>query len=312
MTKDSFYIAKVTNGVVPFFNITGQERRTTRTGVFLCLKGSARISLDNVEYTLKPHSMTIYFAFSNLVILEKSLDIEGIVIGGDLEIIQPLLYNISDFNSLFMIRKWPVTILSQKHEETFLKYIELINDVLLRLKGALDPDIENVGFHHDMRKIQLEQLILSMMFEVVSFYNHYNNSQGDSNRQDDVLMRFISSLYKNYKIEHEVKFYSDQQYLTSRYFSAIVKNKSGKTPSQWIATALLVDAKKQLRQTSLSVKEISENLSFPNQSYFGKWFKNLTGISPLEYKNGKEETKVTVDEFTELVHYCSFNSPSDN
>lgn len=310
MTQDSIFVAKATKGVIPFFNTIGQEKKTARTGLFFCQKGSASVELDGKIYKVSPHTLTTYFAFSKLVIVEKSSDMQGIVIGGDLEIVQPLLYNISDFNSLFLIRQNPITELTEQQERNILMYIELISDILMRLCGGKESETEMQKRMKDMRQLQLEQLVTSMMFDVVSYYSNIGKFSKETSRKDDVLMRFITSLYKNYKEEHEVTFYSNQQYLTSRYFSAIIKSKSGKTPSQWIATALLVDAKKRLRQSTLSVKEISEELNFPNQSYFGKWFKNLTGISPLEFKNGKDETIVIEDEFTNILNCCSLIAPN--
>lgn len=301
MTIDSIYMKKVILGKIPFLNTIGVVHRIARTGLFVCQKGYADIRLDGVVHHLTPHCLITYFAYSDLEILDKSADIEGVLIGGDLETVQPLLYKISDFNSLIMIRQNPLIELNEIQERNMKMYFELIEDGLARLHGAFNPETELLTQFKDIRLVQIELLTTSMMLDVVSFYNHFDPYRKEANRKDDVLMKFISSLYKNYRTEHEVTFYANQQFLTSRYFSAIIKDKSGKTPSQWIATALLVEAKNKLRQSSLSVKEISELLNFPNQSYFGKWFKNLTGISPLEYKNGRDEIKITEDEFSETI-----------
>jgi AraC-like DNA-binding protein len=98
-----------------------------------------------------------------------------------------------------------------------------------------------------------------------------------------------------------VGYYAEQQFLTNRYFSAIVKEKSGRSPSQWIATALLVDAQNLLRTTNLTIKEISDLLNFPNQSYFGKWFKHLTTIGPMDYRRGKMGHPNEDADFTDVV-----------
>ena len=46
-----------------------------------------------------------------------------------------------------------------------------------------------------------------------------------------------------------------------------------------------MDAKSQLKSTNRSVQEISDSLNFANMSFFGKYFKRYTGMSPLEYRN---------------------------
>ena len=118
----------------------------------------------------------------------------------------------------------------------------------------------------------------------------------------EVLQKFVTLLYRKYRTEHEVGYYANQQFLTSRYFSAIVKESSGKSPSQWITTALLVDAQNLLKSSNMTIKEISDLLCFPNQSYFGKWFKNLTTLGPLDYRKGRKSPKNVEDtDFTDVI-----------
>lgn len=301
MNNNSVFLRQVNNGYTNFLNAEKETTKIARTGIFVCQKGEVHCTLDGKDYILKPHSMMTYFAFSELKINYRSSDLQGILVGGDLEAIQPLLYKTSDFNSLFMIRSNPMTELSSQQEEIMMLYSKLIEDLIEKVRVNDDEMDDQSNQEREMRLMQLEALGNSLMINIVLCYSTANPQSKRTNRKEDVLMKFVSSLYKNYRREHEVSFYSEQQYLTSRYFSAIIKDKSGKTPSQWIATALLVEAKRKLRQTTLSVKEISDSLNFPNQSYFGKWFKNLTGISPLEFKNGKALIKDTEDEFTEMV-----------
>ena len=49
--------------------------------------------------------------------------------------------------------------------------------------------------------------------------------------------------------------------------------------------ARLLDAKAQLKSTNIPIHEIAESLNFPNVSFFGKYFKRLTGMSPQQYRN---------------------------
>lgn len=301
MTNRSIYLQHIDNGYTNFLNAENEVAKISRTGLFLCTNGYVNLTLDSEEYWVESNCMFTYFAYSELKINKRSEDLQGIIIGGDLEAIQPMLYKISDFNGLFLIRNNPLIELNPVQMKNMLMYLDLIEDTINRLQGRTDPEVELVRTMKEIRLMQAEMLSNSFMLNVVSCYQQNEPFRKNINRKEDVLLKFVSSLYKNYKEEHEVTYYSAQQYLTSRYFSSIIKEKSGKTPSQWIATALLVEAKNRLRQSTLSIKEISEYLHFPNQSYFGKWFKNLTGISPLEFKNGMDEIKVTEDEFTDMI-----------
>lgn len=300
MTNTSIYLQRVNDGNTNFLKANKTTAKISRTGVFICLNGEVQIDLDGVRYRLFAHSMITYFAYSELRVKFRSSDLKGIIIGGDLEAIQPLLYKISDFYSLFMIRNNPYVALTPLQEKSMLMYVDLIEDILNRLHGNYDTDHELIQHVKDMRLMQLELLGNSLMLNIMSCLTHFDPKTKTISHKDEILIKFVQSLYKNYVEQHEVTFYSEEQFLTTRYFSAIIKEKSGKTPSEWIATALLVDAKTQLRECLCSIKEISDNLNFPNQSYFGKWFKNLTGISPMDFRQGME-TKSPEDEFTEMI-----------
>lgn len=256
MTNNSIFLHYVNDGFTQILKAEKNVIKASRTGVFICLNGEVDCTIDGKSYHVVAHSIITYFAFSELNIIRRSADLKGIVIGGNLEAIQPLLYKISDFNSLFLIRNNPFKLLSERQEKNMIGFAGLINDVIERINGRIDAEQEQTIPLKEMRLMQLEMLANSFMLNVVSCYTNFDAQSKLTNRKEDVLVRFVTSLYKNYVTEHEVGFYAEQQYLTSRYFSAIIKDKSGRTPSQWIATALLVDAKNKLRQTTLTVKEI--------------------------------------------------------
>lgn len=301
MTNENIKILRLDAYEKVILDAEEKDVQVARTAMFLCEAGSVDIMLDGVSYHMVQSSLLVYFPLSTLRVTHKTFDCKGIMISGDLETIQPLLYKISDFNGLFLIRKNPLCQLNYRQEKNIKMYIELIEDLIMRRNGTVDSQNELTNQIKAIRNHQSELLGNSLMLEIVTCYTKFDPHARNMNRKEDVLLKFISSLYKNYREEHEVNYYAEQQCLTSRYFSAIIRDQSGKTPSQWIAAALLVEAKQMLRQSSKSIKQISEILHFPNQSYFGKWFKNLTGIGPLEYKNGKDVQKKEDTDFNDLV-----------
>lgn len=282
-------------------NILGAEEEAVqinRTGCLICTKGGGVISLNGVEYTVEPGSLTVYFSYSILRILRCDSDLEGIIISCNLETIQPLLNKVSDFNGLFLIRQNPYTKLMPSQVKAFITYVNLLSAVITRY----EVESHNIQEwqHSPIREIvrqQIQFLGNSLMLGIVSCYTHFINNNITYNRKDVVLQRFIKQLYISYKTEHDVSFYAQQQCLTPRYFSSIIKEKTGKVPSDWITAALLSDTKHQLTSTSKTVHDISIDLNFPNQSYFGKWFKNLVGCSPLEYKRGNKQSDGTYVEY---------------
>ena len=82
----------------------------------------------------------------------------------------------------------------------------------------------------------------------------------------------------------QVLFYAERQNLSARYFSSVVKEKSGRSVLQWIIQMVISEAKQLLECSELSIKEIAVRLNFCTQSFFGKYFKQYVGMSPKEYR----------------------------
>ena len=104
-------------------------------------------------------------------------------------------------------------------------------------------------------------------------------------KKDLVFQNFMLMLFRYYRRERDVTFYAQMQHLAPRYFSAIIKEKSGSNALQWIVQMVITEAKQLLENSDLSIKEIAARLNFPTQSFFGKYFKQYVGVSPKEYRN---------------------------
>lgn len=303
MKEERVSILELEGGEVNILNAEKDTVKLTKTGLFLCKEGEVTLSIDNTEYTLRPNSIIIYFSYSSLHIISHSSNLRGTLIGANLEIIQPMLYNVTNFNALFVIKQAPYQMISEACYSTLTQYIALLKEVTYKEKFESEDTADHTGRAVvEIARKQAELLSYALMLEVLQCYTNVATNNNGFSRKDEVLQKFVSTLYRKYRTEHEVGFYAEQQFLTTRYFSTIVKERSGKSPSQWIATALLVDARNLLRHTNMTIKEISDTLNFPNQSYFGKWFKNLTGLSPLEFRKGKVAKGKDEDStFTDIV-----------
>ena len=126
-------------------NILGAETDTVqmaRTACFVCTRGGGKILLNGMEHTVESGSLIVYFSYSVLHIISKTHDLEGILISCNLETIQPLLYKVSDFNSLFLIRKHPYTKLKEWQVKMITDYIELFSGILRHIKTEEQARLE--------------------------------------------------------------------------------------------------------------------------------------------------------------------------
>ncbi|MBO4906004.1 MAG: helix-turn-helix transcriptional regulator [Bacteroidaceae bacterium] len=104
------------------------------------------------------------------------------------------------------------------------------------------------------------------------------------NRKEQIFHDFLTLLEKHYTQERSISFYASRMCLTPKYLSTIIKEVSGKHGMQWIDEFVSLEAKALLRNSDLSVKQVSDQLNFPSQSMFGRFFKKMTGYSPKQYK----------------------------
>lgn len=147
-------------------------------------------------------------------------------------------------------------------------------------------------FTHHLRKEDrpfgkkaLESLCEVLFFNTLGIYAMRTRDIGYKSRREELLTKFMNTLEENYRTERSVNFYADQLCVTPKHLSAVLKEVSGQTAGEWIDHRVILEAKMLLRTTGMNIQEISTELNFSNQSFFGKYFKHLAGISPREYRN---------------------------
>lgn len=102
-------------------------------------------------------------------------------------------------------------------------------------------------------------------------------------RQENIYRQFIDLLNLYADREREVQFYADQLGISPKYLSTITQTYSGKNASEWIAEYVVGLAINLMREKKCKIHEISTILNFPTQSFFGRFFKRTTGMSPKKY-----------------------------
>ena len=135
-------------------------------------------------------------------------------------------------------------------------------------------------------------LIAATIYKVGDILTHYltEHPEVDSpihNRAEEYFRQFTELLGEHYKHERSVGFYARQLCITHKYLTTLIKRISGKSVSEWIDNYVILEAKTLLKYSNMSVQEIAYYLNFPNQSFFGSYFKRNAGMSPSQYKAKK-------------------------
>ena len=198
----------------------------------------------------------------------------------DLDYVIPIVNKVANSENLLYLRENPCMALS---EEQYIFVIDLFNSVEKRINR------ENICCGSRQKQYLISELIKSwgqvICYELLNIYfSNKPQTPLPQDKKDKIFQKFLITLYRYYHQERDVSFYADKQCLSARYFSSVIKEKSGSSALQWIIQTVITETKQLLDNTDLSIKEIATRLNFPTQSFFGKYFKQYVGISPKEYR----------------------------
>ena len=132
-------------------------------------------------------------------------------------------------------------------------------------------------------------LIAATIYKVGDIMYHYlaEHPEGQNNshhRAEEYFKQFTHLLGEHFREERSVGFYARQLCITPKYLTTLIKRISGQSVSEWIDNYVILEAKTLLKYSTMSIQEIAYYLNFPNQSFFGSYFKRNTGMSPSQYK----------------------------
>lgn len=158
-----------------------------------------------------------------------------------------------------------------------------------------DEDMKmQINFFNIMRRIvrikdnpyrlkMVEHLIMVFFYNSHDMLDAIKNNRPQSSA--DILSKEFLALVKDYfKKERQLRFYADRLFITPRYLSRVVKESSGSSAAEWIERYVVLEARALLKSTNMTIQQISDELNFPSQTFFGKYFKRRVGMSPKEYR----------------------------
>lgn len=249
-----------------------------KCGFFLCRKGEADILLNSRNFHIESGVLCLYTPYTFIRVVRHTEDIEGELMEGELDAIQPALANISAAER-FAIRNHPCI------KPDSAQYRRLEQSVgMLNARTALSrqpPTARSARLLHLLTQTLLQALCLEILD---IYFNCVPIEELPQDREERILNRFLMSAFRHCGKERSVGFYAGEQHLSPNYLSSVIKEQSGRTAIQWIETFTVLQAQRYLRMTGLSIKEIADRLHFPDQSVFGRYFKKHCGASPTEYR----------------------------
>jgi AraC-like DNA-binding protein len=243
------------------------------TTAIICLKGTTTGMINLKRIETKSPGFIIIMPDQILQYEHVSEDFSALFIIMSSRFTESL--NIDERFPLFM------SIQKQPYIELTNAELEAITDYYMILKRTVAQ--KNNPYCLDILKYLIKAFFYAFGYDI-----HIRRQKGEEKKSKHQVLveKFMNLVQLHFKDERNLEFYANKLFLTTKHLSKVVKENSGISASAWIDNYVILEAKALLKTTDMTVQQISDRLNFPSQSFFGKYFKRLEGISPSEYKKG--------------------------
>lgn len=164
-------------------------------------------------------------------------------------------------------------------EEKVLRSIRDIHALIVKQQDSASVYRERI----------VKTLLFAMLLEVGSVYMARESQRENAytkNRGEELTESFFILLMEHHRTHRSVAFYAAEMCLTPKYLSTVIKNTTGRGALDWINEAVVIDIKTRLRTSNCTILQLSEEFNFANPSFFGRFFRQNTGMTPMQYRNG--------------------------
>lgn len=238
--------------------------------ISLCLRGRAELTVDLAPYVVTP----------------------GCLLLATPEVIKQWQHVTDDYDtlSIFFTREF----ITHHHAATNrLRFLVAPTAHVCQLSA---PEAASIGASlrflqqkyrtpHVQRTHILQNILISLLYEVASSYDQPLAASPAATPRNQALVAGFRQLVQTHcTTERRVTFYAAALCVTPKYLNALVKEATGRTASNWISQAVVLEAKTLLQNPTVPVCQVAASLQFADQFAFSRFFKQHTGLSPTAYR----------------------------
>lgn len=240
------------------------------TWIFL-LKGECHADINLVRHELKAPA---------LVSIKSSHIMQPTFFSEDFEAAVMVMSSRFSQDLFMYLGNSPITAVSARHpvvtipEETLPHYLDFIRETRSILSDTANPYARKALMHH-----------ILLFIHRYGYKSYEPFAKEITTRHGRISEQFLLLVQKHGRSERFLDFYASKLEVTPKHLSRTVKQQTGYTAVEWIEKHVILEAKVLLRSSNLNIQQIADELNFPSQSFFGKYFKKLTGMSPKEFRN---------------------------
>lgn len=245
-----------------------------RGGIFICLGGEGDVIINENKYHLSRNTMCVAFPGTIIQAFDTQEGFESYTLAIDIDFLREL--NIPSANSIHIsMRENPCVVLTDEELQSIMEICKMMHRKDSRTQHP---------YHQQINVLTLTLLC----FELAGIYlRDIPVKRQPCTRQDMIFRRFMTLLATDITTSREVKYYADKLCISPKYLTIVTRQMSSRSASDWITRSAILNAKAKLATTNLTVQQISDQLNFPNPSFFGQYFLRHTGMTPKEYRRSK-------------------------
>ena len=241
----------------------------------VCTRGYARLLIDSREIEVKEGELLVVMPRKTIEVIESSY-FRAFHLCLDKEILALSAIRISGF----------ISIINKLHSNELFRPERMEKDFLTATLDLIRNALQNGGHHQ-------EEIVIYLISSLFLFLDDMIADEVEKDckhtRSETICRDFLLLVSEHHKEQHTVKFYADRLCLSSKHLALTIKTVMGQSATKVINSFIIQQAKSLLRYTDKTVQEIGYELNFSTQSFFGKYFKQHTGMSPGEYRS--QETR---------------------
>ena len=253
---------------------TIEPHRTSYYQLVLITDGNGKLGINTSEYNLEPK--TCFAVAKNMVeTFEPEENISGVVLIFSEEYVYKNPEDSGYFNHFKLFDNYiePCVInLSDKEYFHLLKLISGIKSELVVSDDFLKEDI--VLNYLKLALLSAERIKRKII-----------NSHPEFSEDNSFIVEFRNIIEEQFRSSKNVNYYAGLLHITVQKLNKLTKNSLGKSPKKIIEERILLEAKRLLKHTDLSVKEISGLLGFNDPTNFNKFFKRYNNITPFKFRS---------------------------
>lgn len=235
-------------------------------------QGTGAISINNEFHSMDADHMFFLHSRSEVMLIDATPDFKSVVIGVPAVLTQSASLQM-DISFIFLLMKKPCWALEgnmRKMAESFYTMFEYISN---DLQSDAKTDLITSLF----------TFFMSVIYETTK-HTLPSDKPKTSMTKHSLISRFGKLLRVHIREDHRVSYYADQLFVTPKYLTQVVKSTIGITPKDIIDRLLALESLQLLKHTNHTIQQISGQLGFPDQSYFGRFFKRMFNISPIQFR----------------------------